>query len=312
MSDSAQLKRLNPFPGLAITANDLADEQAYHRHALKRHALYLNGFGIVQGLQVELEQKRKKYTAVVKAGYGIARTGQGIHLDQDVVIPLEIPQQDGEYILWLFHQETPDDSSLRPVFDTDDQRESRIVEGVTPRLLPANEEPVDGVALTRLTVRLGRLVQVQLPVPRAGRQIRAAESYLKPRVVEFIRLNRRIITNLFRTSTLQEQSIGLVAFTGALITAEFMLIEEGTADRVLYRSAGTLISYAHDFYHPLPPTTDRVSQFTEFLRRVNAEIPGPDQADDTWLRWFLQFERLLQPLQRINEELERTVEGMRE
>jgi len=311
MSVPAQLKRLNPFPGLAITADDLADDQAYHRHALKRHALFLHGFGIVQGLQVEIEQRKKKYTAVVKAGFGIARTGQGVHLHQDVVVPLEVPKQDGEYLLWLFHQETPDEGSKRPVFDTATERESRIVEGVTPRLLPANEEPDDGVALTRLTVRLGRLVQVQLPVPRAGRQIRAAESYLKPRVVEFIRLSRRIIDNLFRTATLREQSIGLVAFLGALISAEFMLIEEGTGDRVLYRSAGTLITYAHDFYHPLPPTTDRIGQFTEFLRRVNAEIPGPDQGDDTWLRWFLQFERLLQPLQRINEELERTVEGMR-
>ena len=39
--------------------------------------------------------------------------------------------------------------------------------------------------------------------------------------------------------------------------------------------------------------------------------PGADQTDETWLRWFQQFERLLQPLQRINDELERTVEAMR-
>ena len=36
-----------------------------------------------------------------------------------------------------------------------------------------------------------------------------------------------------------------------------------------------------------------------------------DQGDDTWLKWFLQFERLLQPLQRISDELEETVEAMR-
>lgn len=44
---------------------------------------------------------------------------------------------------------------------------------------------------------------------------------------------------------------------------------------------------------------------------MNAEIPGPEQSDETWLKWFQQFERLLQPLQRINEELEKTVEAMR-
>ncbi len=311
MSFHHTLRRLNPFEGLCLTAQDLSDEQLYHRRSLQRHALFMHGFGIVQGLQVELEQRKKKYTSVIKSGYGITRSGQGVHLRQDVVVPLEVPKQDGEYILWLFHVERPDADTVRPVFDTADERESRIAEEVTPRLLPASEEHNDAVALTRLNVRLGRLVQVQLPVPRAGRQIRAAESYLKPRVIEFIRLNRKIITNLFRTDTLKEQPIGLVAFLGALISGEFMLIEEGTSDRVLYRTAGTLITYGHDFFNPLPPTTDRISQFTEFIRRVNAEIPGPDQSDDTWLRWFLQFERLLQPLQRINEELERTVEAMR-
>ena len=81
--------------------------------------------------------------------------------------------------------------------------------------------------------------------------------------------------------------------------------------RVLYRDAGALISYSRAFYDPLPPATDRIAQFTEFVRRVNAEVPGPDQSDEIWLKWFLQFERLLQPLQRVNEELEKTVEAMR-
>lgn len=305
------LRRLHPFEGLCLTAQDLADEQLYHRRALQRHALFLHGFGVVQGLQVELEQRKKKYTAVVKAGYGITRDGQGVQLRQDVIVPLEVPKQDGEYLLWLFHVERPEVESQRPVFDTADQREARILEEVAPRLLPADEEHGNAVALTRINVRLGRMVQVQLPVPRAGRQIRAAESYLKPRVQEYIRLNRKILNNLFRTATLKEQSIGMVAFMSALISAEFLLIEEGTGDRVLYRAAGSLISFGHDFFHPLPPTTDRIVQYTEFIRRVNAEIPGPDQSDETWLRWFLQFERLLQPLQRISEELEKTVEAMR-
>lgn len=311
MSFEHTLRRLNPFEGLCLTAQDLEDDQLYHRRALHRHALFLHGFGVVQGLQVELEQRKKKYTAVVKSGYGITREGQGVHLKQDVIVPLEVPKQDGEYLLWLFHVERPDADAQRPVFDTADVREARILEEVTPRLLPAEEDHASAVALSRINVRLGRMVQVQLPVPRAGRQIRAAESYLKPRVQEFVRVNRKIITNLFRTDTLKEQSIGLVAYLSSLISAEFLLIEEGTGDRVLYRTAGTLITFAHDFYNPLPPTTDRVAQFTEFVRRVNAEIPGVDQSDETWLKWFLQFERLLQPLQRINEELEKTVEAMR-
>jgi hypothetical protein len=305
------LQRLNAFEGLCLTAQDLQDEQQYHRRALHRHSLFLHGFGVVQGLQVELEQRKKKYTAVIKAGYGITRDGQGVHLRQDVLVPLEVPKQDGEYLLWLFHTERADPEAMRPVFDTADLKEGRVIEEVVPRLLAADEEHAAAVALARINVRLGRMVQMQLPVPRAGRQIRAAESYLKPRVQEFVRVNRKILTNLFRTDTLKEQSIGLVAFVGSLTSSEFLLIEEGTADRVLYRTAGALISYAHDFYNPLPATTDRIAQFTEFVRRVNAEVPGPDQSDEIWLRWFLQFERLLQPLQRVNEELEKTVEAMR-
>ncbi|MBA2322023.1 MAG: hypothetical protein H0V89_12815 [Deltaproteobacteria bacterium] len=305
------LKRLAPFEGLCLTATDLLEEQTYHRRNLHRHTLFLNSFGVVQGLQVELEQKKKKYNAIIKAGYGITRAGQGVQLRQDVAVPLEVPKADGEYMLWLFHVERPDNESGRPIFDTSDVREARIVESAAPRMLPMEEEHEDGVALSRINVRLGRMVQVQLPVPRAGRQGRAAESYLKPRVVEFIRLNRKVIANLFRTQSLKEQSIGMVAFLSALISAEFLLIEEGTSDRVLYRTAGSLIHYSHDFYNPLPTTTDRVAQFTDFVRRVNAEVPGTDQTDETWLRWFQQFERLLQPLQRISEEFERTVEAMR-
>jgi hypothetical protein len=311
MSFSHTLVRLNAYEGLCLTADDLVTEQLYHRRTLHRHSLFLHGYGIVQGLQVELEQRKRRYTAVIKSGYGITRAGQGVQLQADVVVPLEVPKQDGEYILWLFHVERADSESARPVFDTDETREARIIETCAPRLHAADEDFEDGVALARIRVRVGRMVQVQLPVPRAGRQSRAAESYLKPRVIEFIRLNKKALDALFRTTVLQEMSIGSFGFYSSLVSAEFILIEEGTTDRVLYRTAGTLISYAHDFYNPLPPTTDRIAQFTEFVRRVNAEIPAPDQSDETWLRWFESFERLLQPLQRLADELSGTADAMR-
>ncbi|TVQ94134.1 MAG: hypothetical protein EA397_03220 [Deltaproteobacteria bacterium] len=311
MSFSHTLVRLNAYEGLCLTADDLLTEQLYHRRTLHRHSLFLHGYGIVQGLQVELEQRKRRYTAVIKSGYGITRAGQGVQLHADVVVPLEVPKQDGEYILWLFHVERADAESARPVFDTDESRESRVVETCAPRLHAADEEFEDGVALARIRVRVGRMVQVQLPVPRAGRQARAAESYLKPRVLEFIRLNKKALDSLFRTAILQEMGIGSFGFYSALVSAEFILIEEGTTDRVLYRTAGTLISYAHDFYNPLPSTTDRVAQFTEFIRRVNAEIPAPDQSDETWLRWFESFERLLQPMQRLADELQASADAMR-
>jgi hypothetical protein len=306
-----QLSRLRPFEGLALTAQDLLDEQAYHRRNLARHALYLHGHGIVQGLQVELEQRKDRYAATLQPGYGITRMGQGVLLADAAAVPLDIPRADGEYMLWLFHVEAPDPDTARPVFDTSERVPARVREAVAARLHPGEEDHPDAIALSRINVRLGRMVQVLLPVPRAGRQARAAESYLKPRVVDFIRVNRNIVNNLFRTELLKELGLPVLAFASALTSAEFVLLEEGTTDRVLYRTAGTLTGYAHDFYDPLPHTLDRIDQVKEFVRRVHAEVPGPEQGDEIWLRWFDKFERLLQPLTKIAQELEETVEARR-
>ena len=306
-----QLSRLRAFEGLVLTATDLGDEQTYHRRNLQRHVLYMHGHGIVQGLQVEIEQRKDKYVAVLQAGYGVTRIGQGVLLQEAVVVPLEVPRQDGEYMLWLFHVESPDESAMRPIFDSNEKKEARIREYSAPRMHPLDQDHPDAIALTRINVRLGRMVQVLLPVPRAGRQSRAAESYLKPRVNEFIRVNKNVLINLFRTALLAELDLGALSFSNALVSSEFLLIEEGTSDRVLYRTAGSLIAYGHDFYNPLPKTIERVDKFKEFIRRVNAETPAPDQGDEVWLRWFDKFERLLQPLTKIAEELERTVEAQR-
>lgn len=311
MSVDEQLKRLNPFEGLCLTAADFAAEQHYHRRNLQRHNLYMHGHGIVQGLQVELEQKKKAYVAIIQAGFGVTRMGQGVRLSEPVAVQLEVPKKDGEYMLWLFHTEGPDETDLRPVFDTAEKSSARIRETCGPRLHAMDEDQADAVAITRINVRLGRMVQVLLPVPRCGRQERAAESYLKPRVVEFIRVNKKVATNLFRTALLSELDLGALGFYSALVSSEFLLIEEGTTDRVLYRTAGSLINYAHDFYSPLPRTIERVERFKEFVRRVNAEVPGPEQGDEVWLKWFDKFERLLQPLGKISEELEKTVEAQR-
>ncbi len=311
MKQDPVLRRLNPFEGLALTASDLRDEQTYHRRNLQRHNLYLHGHGIVQGLQVELKPRKDRYVAIIQGGFGITRIGQGVHLPEPVAVPLEVPRKDGEYMLWLFHVESPDEGDMRPVFDTSETREARTQERCAPRLHPVDEDQPDAVALCRINVRLGRMVQVLLPVPRAGRQSRAAESYLKPRVVDFIRINRKVMGNLFRTALLQDLDLGALAFNSALVSSEFLLIEEGTSDRVLYRTAGSLINYAHDFYSPLQRTIDRIERFKEFVRRVNAEVPAPEQGDEVWLRWFDKFERLLPPLTKISDELEKTVEAQR-
>ena len=94
-------------------------------------------------------------------------------------------------MLWLFHVETPDEESVRPVFDTSSTEAARVVESCATRLHPIDEEHKDAIALCRIRARMGRMSQEQWPVPRAGRQERAAESYLKPKVNEFISVNKK-------------------------------------------------------------------------------------------------------------------------
>lgn len=311
---SNELVRLNPFEGLCLTANDLLVEQRYHRANLQRHARFLSGHGVVQGLSVELQQKLDRYEVNVKAGYGLTAAGQGIELEADLTLTLEPQDADGEYMLWLVHMESEDAESMQPVFDTADERAARILERVEARLLPADEERRDGVALARIRVRLGRMAHIRIPVPRAGRVARAAESYLKPRVMEFVELNRKAMQLLFRTAVLQELSIASYGFYAALVSAEFVLLEEGTPDRVLYRSAGALVRHGRQFYDSdaVRELTDRVSQVSQLLRTLDDGIPQATHEDMQWQTWFEQFERILPPLQRMTEELQATVEATKE
>jgi len=290
-----------------MTAQDFTDEQKYHRDNLYRHAVQLHGYGIVQGLSVKLQQRKGGYVAIIDAGYGITKNGQGVNLSTARSVRLDIPSRDGQYMLWLFHVEAVDENDLRPVFDTNNTQSARINESCAPRLHPEGEEYQDAIALCRINVRMGRMAQTQWPVPRAGRQERAAESYLKPRVAEFIELNKKVINLLLRTQKLRDIELPTLSFNSALISAEFLLIEEGTSDRVLYRTIGSLIVYAHDFYNSQPITLDSLDRFKEFIRRTNADLPNSTQNNEVWLKWFRKFEQLLKPLQKLSEELVKTI-----
>jgi hypothetical protein len=305
------LVRLRPFEGLCLTADDLLTEQRYHQRSLQRHARFLSGHGVVQGLGVEVEQQLDRYEARIKAGFGLTSEGQGVHLPDDLTVRLEEQQADGEYLLWLVREDREDGDAVRPVFDTTDGMVSaRVVERVSIRLLPAQIEVQQGVALAHVRVRLGRMARLNVPVPRAGRVARAAESSLKPQILRFVERNRRILQLVFRTRVVQELSIEAFGFYSALVAAEFLLIEEGTADRVLYRTSGALVRHGHAFYDAdaVHSLTDRMQQFADLLRAAGEGIPEAHQEDREWQRWFERFERLLPGLQRAVEELQATVD----
>lgn len=302
-----QLSRLNPFEGLCLTSQDLLEEQTYHRQSLQNHNRHLHGYGVVHGLQVELQQKKQGYFVTIHSGFGIAHNGIGIHVPTTVGVVVDKPSSDGLYVLWLVLLEREDESELRAVFDTRQQRSARILEGVAVKLVPEGEDFAEGLQLRRIQSRMGRMSPLSDPVPRAGRTERAAESYLKPRLVQFIELNRQIINLLYRTTEVREIEMDTLSFNSALISAEFSLIEEGTSDRVLYRIAGNLVGYCNQFYSSMHRKIEDLESVRDNIRKINNQVPNPMQSNDVWRKWFGSFQRLIVPLEDIAKRLEETI-----
>ena len=50
--------------------------------------------------------------------------GQGVLLSDAAKVPLEVPKETSEYMLWLFHVEAPLEDDGRPVFDTSETKAS--------------------------------------------------------------------------------------------------------------------------------------------------------------------------------------------
>lgn len=305
------LVRLNPFEGLCLTAEDMLAEQRYHRRSQERHARFLSGHGVVQGLRVDLELKLDRYEARISAGYGLTSQGQGVHLPIDLTFHLEDQASDGDYVLWLVREDRLDPETARPVFDVSDRKvAARVVETVVPRLLPRGTDVAHGVALAVIRARLGRMTTLRVPVPRAGRVSRAAESAIKDAVLQFVNDASEVIRLLYRTAVLHELSIAAFGFYSALVSAEFLLLEEGTPDRVLYRTAGNLVRHGRVFFDSdeVRQTTDRLNQVSDAIREVGASIPEARHDDRSWHAWFEKFERVLPPLRRTAMELQATVD----
>ena len=190
-------------------------------------------------------------------------------LSESRVVRLELPPRDGVYHLWLFHVESPDQEDMRPVFDTQKTESARWIEDCAARLHPEGEEFADGILLCQVNVRMGIMKQASTPVPRAGKQECAAESYLKPQLIKFIQLNKQIISLCFEPKC-PEIDLPTLSFNLPDLSL-FLLIEEGTTDRVLYRTAGSLVSYAHDYYNALPPNTGFHYSLQEYIRTAGCK-----------------------------------------
>lgn len=301
------LSRLNPFEGLCLTSQDLLDEQTYHRQSLQQHHHNLHGYGIVHGLQVELSGKKKGYLATIQSGFGIAQNGSGVHVPYNIECMLDKPSSDGLYVLWLILLEVEDQAELRQVFDTAQQHSARIVDQVVVKLVPDGETFNNGIQLRRIQNRMGRMSSLSDPVPRAGRTERAAESYLKPRLQSFIELNRKILNLLYRTTEVREIEMDTLSFNSSLISAEFTLLEEGTTDRVLYRVAGLLTTFANQFYGSMRNQIEALESVKGEIRRISMKLPDARQSNDVWRDWFGSIQRLNALLEDVASRLEETI-----
>jgi hypothetical protein len=145
------------------------------------------------------------------------------------------------------------------------------------------------------------------PVPRAGRTERAAESYLKPRLLSFIELNRKILNLLYRTTEVREIEMDTLSFNSALISAEFNLLEEGTTDRVLYRVAGLLTTFANNFYGSMRNQIEALEAVKNEIRRIWGKLPDARQSNDVWRDWFGSIQRINSLLEDVASALEDTI-----
>jgi hypothetical protein len=80
--------RPNFFTGRLLTADDLREEQEYHREKHRRHLQMLHGFGVVDGLDVGVASDGT--TISIEPGVAIDAYGREVVLDDLLVLPIPV------------------------------------------------------------------------------------------------------------------------------------------------------------------------------------------------------------------------------
>ncbi len=79
-----QFERSRFFTGLVLTADDLQQEQGYHRDKARLHNRFLHGWGVVAGLRVSVDQG----TVVVAPGLALDCAGNELILHTEERVSL--------------------------------------------------------------------------------------------------------------------------------------------------------------------------------------------------------------------------------
>ena len=134
--------RPNFFAGRLLTADDLREEQEYHREKHRRHLQMLHGFGVVDGLQVEIASDGT--TISVEPGMAIDPYGREIVLDDLVVLPIPFNAPSPTCVVVQYAERFVD-----PVPVADGGTEpSHIEEGCDVSLKPGSGD--EGITVARL------------------------------------------------------------------------------------------------------------------------------------------------------------------
>lgn len=86
--ENKPLKRTHFFFGRLLSAEDLRGEQDYFLEKQRRHNRLLHGWGVVSGLEVELETSKEGDSVRVSPGYALDPWGNEILVPEPVELPL--------------------------------------------------------------------------------------------------------------------------------------------------------------------------------------------------------------------------------
>jgi hypothetical protein len=133
--------RPNFFPGRLLTADDLREEQEYHREKHRRLLQMLHGSGVVDGLEVDVASDGA--TISIEPGVAIDGYGREIILDDMVVLPIPSDAPSPIYVVVRYAERM-----VNPVPVADGGTEpSHIEEGCHVSIAPGSD---DGVPVARL------------------------------------------------------------------------------------------------------------------------------------------------------------------
>ena len=138
--------RPNYFPGRLLTAEDLREEQEYHREKHRRHLQMLHGFGVVDGLDVDVASDGA--TIAIEPGLAIDRYGREIVLDDLVVTPIPPDAPSPICVLVRYAERMVDPVPVADGAATAGTEPSHIEEVCDVSLVPDPRE--DGIAIARL------------------------------------------------------------------------------------------------------------------------------------------------------------------